>query len=286
MSHDDVKGHPAERPLEQPGRKAHLDRDEQKKAIEEEKINAAVTHEVVRREGMKELHRTPSALAWSGLAAGASMGLILLTVGLLHHALPETPWRPTVAALGYSVGFLAVILGNQQLFTENTLTPIVPLMAERTGSMLRKVLLLWGIVFLANAVGTLLFAYAAARTAAVPPELRHAMRTVALEATSHDWMSIFARAIVAGWIIALMVWMLPAASSSQVSVIIIMTWLIGAAKLSHVIVTSVEAFYLTALGDLGWGRALGGLILPALIGNVIGGVLLVAAVNHAQVEAE
>lgn len=265
----------------------HLDPGERKKAAEEEKVNATVTHEVVRREGVKELRRPPAALAWSGLASGLSMGLILLTSAVLHHALPEVPWRHAVASLGYGLGFLVVIIGSQQLYTENTLTPIVPLMAERSADMLRKVLLLWGVVLVANLAGTVLFAYGTALTAAVPAEVRQAMRTIALEATSHDWWTMFARGIVAGWIIALMVWMLPGSTGgSHVLVIIIMTWLVGAAKLSHVIVTSVESFYLVALGDLGLGRALWGLILPALLGNTIGGVVLVAALNHAQVEAE
>lgn len=271
---------------EHPEREPHLDPKERHQADEEEKINARVTHEVVRREGMKELARTPTALAWSGLACGVSMGLTLLTTAVLHHALPETPWRHTVASLGYPVGFLAAILGSQQLYTENTLTPIVPLMHERTGAMLRKVLVLWAVVFLANLVGTALFAWGTALTAAVPVELRRAMRTVALQATQHDWLTVFARGIVAGWIIALMVWMLPAASSAQTLVIVVMTWLVGAAQLSHVIVSSVEAFYLTALGDMSLGHALGGIILPAFLGNTIGGVVLVAAVNHAQVESE
>lgn len=261
-----------------------LEPAEQQKAVEEEKLSAAVTHEAIRREGVKELKRSPSALAWSGLASGVSMGLSLLATAVLHHHLPETPWRPMAAALGYSVGFLVVILGSQQLYTENTLTPIVPLMAERTRHMLRKVLRLWGVVLLANLIGAFLFAWAAARTAIFSPELRRAMRTVALEATSADWVTIFAGAIAAGWLVALMVWMLPAASSSQAFVIVVMTWLIGAAELSHVVVSSAEALYLASLGDMEWGRALGGVILPALIGNTIGGVVLVAAVNHAQVE--
>lgn len=265
---------------------SRLDPGEQEKAVEEEKVNAAVTHEVVRREGMKELSRTPAALGWSALAAGVSMGLIPVTVAVLHHALPETPWRHTVASLGYAVGFLAVILGSQQLFTENTLTPIVPLLSRRTAGMLRKVLTLWGVVLLGNLVGTLLFGWLAARTAALPPELRESMRTVALQSSSYDVMSYFARGIVAGWIIALMVWMLPAASASQVLVIVIMTWLVGAARLAHVIVNAAESFYLVALGDLGVWRAVGGIVLPTLLGNVIGGVGLVAALNHAQVESD
>lgn len=265
---------------------AHLEPEERKRAVEEEKLNAAVTHEAIRREGVKELERTASALAWSALAAGLSMGLSLVVQGALHHSLPETVWRPLVVKLGYAVGFLVVTLGSQQLFTENTLTPIVPLMSKRTPDMLRKVLRLWGVVLVANLVGCALFAWAASHTRVFPAELVESFRTVALEAVHPPALVHFASAIAAGWIIALMVWMLPAAGSSQVAVIVIMTWLIGAAKLSHVIVGSIEAFFLVGTGDLGLGSALGRYTLPSLLGNVIGGVLLVAMVNHAQVEAD
>jgi formate-nitrite transporter family protein len=264
---------------------ADIDAEEQKKAVEEEGMNASVTHEAIRREGVKELHRAPAALAWSGLAGGLAMGLSLLTQAVLHHGFPETTWRPLVVALGYAIGFLAITLGSQQLYTENTITPIVPLMAERTGEMLRKVLTLWAIVLITNLAGTFLFALAAARTAIFSPEVRHAMRTLALEAMSHDATTVFASAIVAGWIIALMIWMLPAASHSQVVVVVVMTWLVGAAKLSHVIVGSVDAFYLTVLGDMSVGRAFAGYIVPALLGNTLGGLMLVAGINHAQVKA-
>src|SRR5690242_21471880 len=86
-------------------------------------IRAHVVHEAIRVEGEEELHRRSSALAWSGLAAGLSMGFSLLAEGVLRSAIPDTPWRPLVSKLGYTVGFLVVILGRQQLFTENTRTP-------------------------------------------------------------------------------------------------------------------------------------------------------------------
>ena len=284
--HHEAPRHPPHRRTSPDDGTADLDGTEARQAEEEEKLNARVTHEVVRREGIKELNRRPAALGWSGLAAGLSMGLILVAQGVLHHAIPETTWRPLVVAFGYSIGFLAVILGNQQLFTENTLTPIVPLMAERTSRMLRKVLVLWAAVLLANLVGTALFAWGAARTEMFSPELRDAFHTVAREATGHGALANFARGIVAGWIIALMVWMLPAASTSKVAVIVVMTWLVGAAKLSHVIVGAAESFYLVALGDMGIGTAFGSYIVPTLLGNTLGGVTLVAAVNHAQVVSE
>jgi formate-nitrite transporter family protein len=267
------------------GAPPNLDLEEQVKASEEEKLDAAISHEVVRREGVKELNRSATALMVSGFAAGLAMGLSLVAIAALHHGLPETSWRPLVAALGYSVGFLVVTLASQELFTEHTVRPIVPLLVARTGQMLGKVMKLWGAVLLGNLLGAALFAFAAARSEIFSPELRHAMRTVAMQATAHDWVAVFATAIVAGWLIALMVWMLPAANNSQITVVIIMTWLVGAAHLSHVIVGAVESFYLIALGDAGLGWALGSQIVPALLGNTLGGVILVAALNHAHVSS-
>ena len=262
---------------------AQLDPDEEQKAKEEESASAGVTHEAIRLEGVKELDRAASALAWSGVAGGLSMGLSMLASGALHAGLPDTPWRGLVVALGYPVGFLVVILGSQQLYTENTLTPIVPFMANRTREMLRKVLTLWAIVFAANMVGTLLFAWAMAFTDVLRPETREAISTVAIESTSGSLGTVVARAVAAGWIVALLVWMLPGASTERVLAIIVMTWLLAALGLTHVIVGSAEAFYLAATGLWSYGEAITSFIIPSFVGNTVGGVLLVAAINHAQV---
>ena len=170
-----------------PGDGPELEESEKKKADEEESLNASITHEVIRREGEKELERSPQALAWSGLAAGLSMGFNLIAEGLLRSHLPDAPWRPLVAKLGYSFGFVAVILGSQQLFTENTLTPMVPLLSEKSRETLRNVLRLWTIVLLANLLGTLLFALALGRLAVVEPATTRALSDIAREAMRHDW---------------------------------------------------------------------------------------------------
>src|SRR5687768_1011962 len=105
-----------------------LGEKEKKKADEQESLDAPTTHEVIRRQGEKELERSSSALMWSALAAGLAMGLSVIAEAALCSHLPDAPWRALVAKLGYSVEFLAVVLGSQQLYTENTLMPIVPLM--------------------------------------------------------------------------------------------------------------------------------------------------------------
>ena len=268
-----------------PGHAAELSEDERKQAQEEQSLDAKTTHEVIRRAGERELERSTAALAWSGLAAGLAMGFSLVAQGILRTHLPDAPWRPLVTSAGYSVGFLIVILGSQQLFTENTLTAVTPLLARRDARTLRNVARLWTVVLLANLAGALVFAFVAARTEIFSSEARHAFLELSREATEPGFWLLVLRGIFAGWLIALMVWMLPAAQTAHVWVILIVTWLVGAAHLAHVVAGAVEAFYLTAAGERGFGQALGGFVLPALIGNVIGGTTLVAALNHGQAVA-
>lgn len=265
------------------GRQPDLDPDEQQKAKEEESLNASVTYEVIRREGEKELARAPQALAWSGLAAGLSMGFILVAEALLRSHLPDAPWRPLVAKLGYSVGFLIVILGSQQLYTENTLTPIVPLLTRKSGEMFGRVMRLWAIVLATNLLGTIAFAWVVARTTLFDPDVHVAMVGVASETLRGDFATTFLRAIFAGWLIALMVWMLPGAKEAQFAVIVGMTYLVGVAGLAHIIAGSTEVAYLVARGVASWGDYFGRFVIPTALGNTLGGVTLVAALNHAQV---
>jgi formate/nitrite transporter FocA (FNT family) len=244
---------------------------------------AAVVLETIRREGVDELERPTSALAWSGLAAGLSMGFSLVTEGLLRAGLTDAPWRPLVSRLGYSVGFLIVVLGRQQLFTENTLTPILPLLARRNLATLLQVLRLWGVVLLANLFGALAFAWVLGRTDVFAPEVQRAFAEISAEALRGDVATTFLRAIFAGWLIALMVWLLPFAETARVGVIIIITYVVGLGGFSHIIVGSVETSYAVVTGAAAWPRVLGGFVLPTLAGNILGGVALVAALNYAQV---
>jgi formate/nitrite transporter FocA (FNT family) len=272
----------ADRPQGAPELKEH----EEKKADQEQSLSADVTYEVIRREGEEELKRSTAALAWSGLAAGLGMGFSLVAEGIIRSHLPQdAAWAPLVSKLGYSFGFLIVILGSQQLFTENTLTVIVPLMARRTGGVLRDVARLWAVVLATNLLGALLFAFVIARTELFDPNVHHAFMEIGRKAVAHGFWVTVLKGVFAGWLIALLVWMLPAAESSHVLVIILMTWLVGVGEFSHIIAGSTEVFYLAARGALGWMDALTRFVVPALLGNILGGVTLAAALNHAQVTA-
>lgn len=260
-----------------------LDEHEQAQAEEHSRPNALVVHEVIRREGEKELERSALALIWSGLAAGLSMGFSLVTEGLLRAHLPDAPWRPLVTKLGYSVGFLITVLGRQQLFTENTLTPILPLLTKRDARTLSQVLRLWGLVLAANLVGTFIFAWAMGHTLAFPAEAKAAFAQIGAEAMEGGFGAHCVRGVFAGWLIALMVWLLPAAEQSRLQIIVILTYLVGLAGLSHVIVGSVETLSLVTTGAASWGAYFGGFLAPTLLGNILGGTMLVAVLNYGQV---
>jgi len=190
-----------------------------------------------------------------------------------------------VSRFGYCLGFLIVILGRQQLFTENTLTPILPLLYRPTWQRFGLVARLWAIVLACNVLGTLVFAVLLAHTGVLETSAHDALDAIALDALAGGFWTLFVRAILAGWLIALMVWLLPAAESARLWIIIIITYIVGLGGLAHIIAGAVEVLYAALQGETTWAHAIGGWFVPVLLGNVLGGLLLVAALNHAQVRA-
>jgi formate/nitrite transporter FocA (FNT family) len=244
-----------------------------------------VVYEAVREEGEGELKRSSATLAWDGLAAGLSMGFSLVAEGLLRSHLPDAEWRPLVAKLGYPIGFLIIVLGRQQLFTENTLTAVLPFLQRPYLSTLAQVLRLWGVVFLANVVGALLFALVIARTELFDAHVRETFMDIGREAFVGWWPLTFLKGVFAGWLIALMVWMLPASESARFFVVVAMTYLVALGKFAHIIAGSVDTLYVVWSGGAGPLDYLAWM-LPTLLGNIVGGTALVAALGHAQVAGE
>lgn len=242
-----------------------------------------VVYHAILEEGQEELERASSALFWSGLAAGLSMGFSLVAEGLLRSQLPDKPWRPMIVKFGYSLGFLIVILGRQQLFTENTLTPILPLLTKRKWEVFLNVMRLWAVVLISNLIGAVAIGWVLVHSNVFEHEVRQAFLAIGQEALHPTWATIFLRGIFAGWLIALMVWLLPYAEAARVHVIIIVTYVVGLGKFSHIIAGSVDTFAVAAAGQATWSHVLGHFTAPTLLGNIIGGVTLVAALNHAQV---
>ncbi len=263
-----------------------LSGQEERDVVRRSPPRAVVVFEAVRHEAIEELARGNTALFWSGLAAGLSMGFSFLAEALLQSGLPDSDWRPLVSKFGYSLGFVIVILGRQQLFTENTLTPVIHVLREWRLDVLLNALRLWLVVFAANILGTFLFGvgvyyadvFDAARTAA--------LHDVSAQAISGGFRNTFLSAIFAGWLIALMVWLLPAAETARVRVIVAVTYIVGLGGFSHIIAGSTLVAYGLTAGVTSMSDALGSFYFPTLIGNIIGGVAFVAALNYAQVSPD
>ena len=249
-------------------------------------LRPLVIHEIVRAEGEAELRRPASALFWSGLAAGLSMGFSFVAQALLQADLPDGPGRHAIASAGYMVGFVIVVLGRQQLFTESTLTAVLPALHDRKAGTLAATGRLWTIVLLANLLGTWIFAAVLALGHPLPPDAAPALAQLASEAVAHPFWNTLLRAILAGWLIALMVWLLPSAGTARILVIGLLTWLVGFARLSHIVAGSAEAAYGVITGGADIADYLLKFLAPTLIGNIIGGVALVAILNHAPVLAD
>ncbi|MBK1622502.1 formate/nitrite transporter family protein [Afifella marina] len=250
------------------------------------RLSVPAIYEVVRQEGEEEMERPTSSLWWSGIAAGLSIGFSLVAEAALREHLPDAPWRPLVDNFGYCVGFLLVILARQQLFTENTIAPILPLAAEFTRKNVLCVMRLWSVVFIANMVGTLGVALFNAALPGTHPEVFQAMLEISREMMDKSWFTMFVRAIGAGFLIAAIVWILPSASGSEFLVIVLFTYIIAIAEFTHIIAGSVEAFLLVAHGDISIFTMIWDFTVPVLIGNILGGTALFALLAYAQVKEE
>ena len=253
-------------------------------ADERSSTTAKVVHEAIRLEGTEELERPSSSLVWSGLAAGLTICCSMLGQAFLQARLPEAPSRELVSSFGYTLGFVFVTMGRQQLFTETTLTVVLPILHKTHG--LADLTRYWGIVFIANIVGTLLFAAAATIPHIFQPDVVRQFNELGAKAVEPGFEGVLFKGVFAGWLIALMVWLMPAAASARILVIVAVTWLIGVAQFSHVIAGSAEAGFATLQGQISWNQYLLDFLVPALIGNSIGGVVFVALLNHAQVKEE
>ncbi len=132
-------------------------------------------------------------------------------------------------------------------------------------------------------VGALAIAWTLANTGIFAPEVKQAFAQIGLEAIAPGFGLIMLRGIFAGWLMALLVWVLPFAESARFFVIVSITWLIALGGFAHVVAGAVDVLFLATSGLTTWQHAFGSFIVPALLGNIAGGITLVAVINHAQV---
>ena len=275
------------KPSGEDGSESALDDEERKTAgMGPTPPEAWVIHEVIREDGEREIRRSVTSLSWSGFGAGLSMGFSFLMLAELRAALPQAPWAHLISAFGYTIGFLIAVLGRQQLFTESTLTAALPFLMRRTSAAFVAMLRLWGVVLAANLVGTFVFAAVISYHGLFAPDVAKALNDVAGEALRDGFVVMAMKAVLSGWLIALMVWLLPGAGQARLFLIIILTYAVGVGQFSHMIAGSVEVAFAVINAKASFGDYLLRFALPTFLGNTIGGVSLVAVLNHAPVRDE
>jgi formate/nitrite transporter FocA (FNT family) len=241
-------------------------------------------YESVKLDAAEELRRSAPALAFSALLAGATVGFGGLAVAAAGALVGGTPSHQLIAALFYPIGFIAAIVGREQLFTENTLYPVTLVLDERRH--LSGTLRLWGLVLAANLIGALAFAAIAVLSGAVPGDIVHELTGLGHSLSSGDWTTNFWSGVMAGWLLALVAWVIEASDHviGQVALIWALTFIIGVASLDHCVSTTSAVLAAVVDGNVGVGHFFGWLSAVTL-GNVIGGVIIVAVLNYGQVRA-
>jgi formate/nitrite transporter FocA (FNT family) len=250
------------------------------------RLSARLIYEVIRRDGEEELERPAVSLIWSGLAAGILISLSVLGEAVFRTHLPAHPASFLIENLGYALGFLVVILGRMQLFTENTITTVLPVVARRSLACLASMLRLWAIVLAANILGAFVAAWFLSIDALFAPEMRASVLSLSEHAVGMGAYQSFVRGIPAGVLVASIVWMMPSSQGSAFFIIVAFTWLIAAGDFTHIIAGSVEMAYLIWLGELGGRAAVLDFFLPVLAGNIIGGTAIFTLLAWGQVKSE
>lgn len=248
------------------------------------RASAQLIYARVREDAEHELARPPRSLGFSGLLAGFTIGASPLAAAMATASI-DGRGETFVGALVYPIGFIAVILGRAQFFTENTLYPVVASLEDR--GYIAPTARLWMIVFTANLLGGLLFALLVVETSAVSTDVGHELAAVGKEAVTGSFGEIFWSAILAGWLLALVAWLVEAAEATigQVLVIWSLTFLVGLGAFDHSVASAVDVFSATFDGGVGTGDSIGWLA-AATLGNVVGGVLIVTLLNYGQVRQE
>lgn len=262
-----------------------LTESERDQVEEHRRLSSLTVYSIIRREGEEELQRPVLSLWWSGVAAGLGISTSVLAEGILHHELAGHPQQKLFENFGYTLGFVLVILSRLQLFTENTITVILPLLNQPTRLKLWQTLRLWTVVLVANMAGTFATAFITLYAGTTTPEYVEGMLEISRHFAEKSPWEAFAHGIPAGFFIAGIVWMLPSARGFEIFVIVVFTWLIAVGDFAHVVAGATEVFMLLLEGELDVGGALG-LLLPTFLGNVLGGTGLFALLAYAQVHQE
>lgn len=254
-------------------------------AGETSRLSAAEIFERVTAGAEEEIRRRPRNLLLSAVAAGLAMGVSALGVALLRHAFGDGGPAEAAAMLAYPLGFVIVVLGRQQLFTENTLFPVALVLdrREHLGATAR----LWGLVLVGNVIGAALFGVLAVVPPTLTAEVRDALLRLGVEAAAPGWGTVFWTGVVGGWLIALMAWLVTASTDTigQVVLVLLVTYVVGVGHFAHSVAGSAEVLS-AVVGGSATVADYAAWLTAAVLGNAVGGVVMVALLNYGQVHQE
>jgi len=243
-------------------------------------------YELTREEGKHRLERPFLEMASTALAAGLdiAMGVTVLTLlqAQLEHRL-GTPAAHAVASVGFGIGFVFLIVGRGELFTENFLVPLAGLDGKERNAWW-KVAELWTVSPVMNlAAGALMVLLLTVHSVLPFGTGRAAIRT-AETIHSNGWLALFASAIVAGGLMTAMTWYVEGQRSMGIRVTV--AWIAGSilalGSFNHAIVVTVEQIYGIRYGaHIPWRFALENFFVAAA-GNMIGGIGLVTLNRFTQ----
>ena len=257
---------------------------QQKVDIDTTRRSASQILDQVTKNGREELARSTHALAFSGVAGGLTMGLTGLSVAIARAALGDSPNAELISHLLYPLGFIAVIIGRAQLFTENTLYPVILVLDEH--KHLLNMLRLWAVVFAANVVGAACFALLAVKAPSLRPGYVAELTKLGSSALGVSTSHIFWSGVIGGWLIALVAWMVSAShwTIGQIVIIWMVTYVVGLGHFAHCIATSGEILSTVVAGQAAPMQYVHWIIF-ATLGNIAGGVTIVSLLNYGQVKA-
>ena len=257
--------------------------DKTKDLGDSERLTAHEIFESAVEHAREELRRPWTALAFSGVAGGLTMGLTGLSTGLVTSILNPGTVTELVAAIVYPIGFLAVVIGRAQLFTENTLYPVVLVLTEK--KYLLPTVKLWAVVYGGNWLGSLLFAVLVVKTSALSDGARDSLVALGVHAIAHPFASVFWSGVVAGWLLALVAWLVTGShwTTGQALVTWAMTFVLGLGKFAHCVANSGEILSSLLAGRIAF-TDYGVWLAAATLGNIAGGVVMVSLLNYGQVK--
>lgn len=238
-------------------------------------------------EGLASIERSTSGLIIAGLSAGLDLGFSVFLMGtIMSMESTQIPMlvRELAVAAAYSIGFIFVIMGRSELFTEHTTLAILPVLNGRANIL--QLLRLWGLVYVANIVGGGLFAVLATAIGPAMGVIKlTAFYEIAHPVIAHPWWVILLSGVLAGWLMGLISWLVAASRDtvSQILLILLVTTTIGLAHLHHSMAGSIEVLA-GVLSGTGISLAdYGHFLLWATLGNVVGGTVFVGLIKYGHV---